>query len=141
MADVHVPAPPQIGLFACSSAASNTGSLAAMASLEVVRQLGSSRVGICSLPALLAEVPRQTTLVRKIERIVVVDGCHNACAKRLLAGRGVQPDVYVNLEQDLGIAKLGPFTSLEWTAEEVQTVAAAIIVAIGAEEVAGGQAP
>jgi len=125
---------PQVGLFACFSGGSNTGSLTGLAALEVVRRLGGERVGICSLPALLNQVPRQSALVKKIGKIVVIDGCHNACARQLLAGVGIEPDVYLNLEEHLGIAKSGPFTSLEFTEQEVQTVAEALIAAIQAEE-------
>ena len=123
---------PKVGLFACFSGASNTGSLTGMAALEVVRRLGSDAVGICSLPATLSEVPRQSALVRKIEKIVVIDGCHNQCAYKLLAGVGIKPDVYLNLEADLRIVKNGPFTSLEFTDQGVQTAADALIAAIEA---------
>ena len=121
---------PKVGLFACFSGGSNSGSLTGMAALEVVRRLGSEMVGICSLPAVLNQVPRQSALVKKIGKIVVVDGCHNQCARKLLAGFGIEPDVYLNLEQDLGIAKSGPFTSLEFTEQEVQTVADALVAAV-----------
>ena len=131
MAAQQVPKLPRFGLFACFSGGSNTGSLTGMAALEVVRRLGSEMVGICSLPALLSEVPRQSNLVKKIEKIIVVDGCHNACARRLLSGVGIEPAIYLNLEKDLGIAKNGPFTSLEFTNLEVQAVANALITLIG----------
>lgn len=121
---------PRVGLFACFSGGSNTGSLVGMAALEVVRRLGNDVVGICSLPAVLNQVPRQSALVRKIERLVVIDGCHNACARQLLAGVGIVPDVYLNLEEHLGIAKKGPFTSLEFTSQEVQAVADALVMAV-----------
>jgi len=121
---------PQVGLFACFSGGSNTGSLTGLAALEVVRRLGGERVGICSLPALLNQVPRQSALVKKIGKIVVIDGCHNACARQLLAGVGIEPDGYLNLEEHLGIAKSGPFTSLEFTEQQVQAVADALVTAI-----------
>ncbi len=124
---------PQVGLFACFSGGSNTGSLAGLAALEVVRRLGGERVGICSLPAVLNQVPRQSALVKKIGKIVVIDGCHNACARELLTGVGITPAVYLNLEQDLGIAKSGPFTSLEFTDQEVQAAVDALIAAIEAD--------
>jgi uncharacterized metal-binding protein len=123
---------PSVGLFACFSGGSNTGSLSGLAALEVVKRLGSEKVGICSLPAFLNQVPRQSALVKKIGKIVVIDGCHNQCARKLLAGFGIDPNVYLNLEEDLGIAKNGPFTSLEFTPEQVQAVADAIVAAIEA---------
>ena len=69
MATKQVPQLPRVGLFACFSGGSNSGSLAGMAALEVVRRLGSETVGICSLPAVLNQVPRQSALVSKKERI------------------------------------------------------------------------
>jgi len=122
---------PQVGLFACFSGGSNTGSLTGLAALEVVRRLGGERVGICSLPAVLNQVPRQSALVRKIEKIVVIDGCHNACARQLLAEKGITPDVYLNLETDLRLSKLGPFSSLEFTDEELSRVVDAVLAAVG----------
>jgi len=122
---------PKAGLFACFSGGSNTGSLTGMAALEVVRRLGNDRVGICSLPAVLNQVPRQSALVQQIERLVVMDGCHNACARQLLAGVGIVPDVYLNLETDLHLSKLGPFSSLEFTDEEISQVVDAVLAAVG----------
>ncbi|MGC8787327.1 MAG: putative zinc-binding protein [Anaerolineae bacterium] len=121
---------PKVGLFACASGGSNTGALAAMAALEVVRRLGSDVMGICSLPATLNEVPRQSALVKKMETIVVLDGCHQQCAKQLLEMIGIKPALYLNIEQDLGIQKLGPFTSLRFTNEQVQAVTDALVTAI-----------
>lgn len=121
---------PQVGIFACFSGGSNSGTLTGMAALEAVRRLGSDLVGICSLPATLRAVPRQSALVRKIERIIVVDGCRNRCARGLLERQGITPAKYLNLEEDLGIAKSGPFTSWEFTDQEVQIVADALVAAI-----------
>jgi len=120
---------PKVGLFACFSGGSNTGSLTGMAALEVVRRLGDEKVGVCSLPAILNEVPRQSAMIRQIEKLLVIDGCHNACARQLLADKGIVPDVYLNLETDLHLTKQGPFSSLAFTADEVNLVADAIIAA------------
>jgi uncharacterized metal-binding protein len=122
---------PRVGLFACFSGGSNTGSLTGLAALEVVRRLGSETVGICSLPAVLNQVPRQSALVRKIEKLVVMDGCHNECARQLLAEKGIVPDVYLNLETDLHLSKQGPFSSLAFTDDEVHQVADAVAAALG----------
>ena len=114
---------PSIGIFACFSGGSNTGSLTGMAALEIVKRLGGDRVGICSMPATLSGVPRQTALVKKISKIVIIDGCHNQCARNLLAGVGIEPALYVNLEEQLGLDKLGPFTSLDYSQQDVMRVA------------------
>jgi uncharacterized metal-binding protein len=120
---------PKVGLFACFSGGSNTGSLAGLAALEAVRRLGNETVGICSLPAVLNQVPRQSALVKQIENLMVIDGCRNACARHLLAEKGIEPDVYLNLETDLSLAKQGPFSSLAFTDDQVKRVADAIIAA------------
>jgi uncharacterized metal-binding protein len=121
---------PRVGLFACFSGGSNTGTLTGIAALEVVRRLGEEAVGICSLPAILNQVHRQSALVKKIEKLIVIDGCHNDCARHLLAKTDIAPSVYLNLESDLNISKQGPFSSLDFTDEEVNRVADAIIARI-----------
>ena len=134
MATKQVPKLPRVGLFACFSGGSNTGSLTGMAALEVVRRLGNETVGICSLPATLNRVPRQSALVERIEKLIVIDGCHNGCARQLLTERGIAPSVYLNLETDLNFIKQGPFSSLAFTDEEVNRVADAIIAKIQKQE-------
>jgi len=131
MATRQVPHLPRVGLFACSSGGSNTGSLTGLAALQVVRRLGSETIGICSLPALLNQVPRQSALVKRIKKLVVIDGCHNQCARQLLAEWGIVPGVYLNLETDLHFSKQGPCSSLAFAEEEDDRVADAIIAAMG----------
>ena len=130
MATKQAPELPRVGLFACFSGGSNTGSLTGMAALEVVRRLGNETVGICSLPATLNQAVRQSALVERLDKLIVVDGCHNGCARQLLAQAGIAPSVYLNLETDLHISKQGPFTSLAFTDEEVSRVADAIVAAM-----------
>jgi len=121
---------PKAGLFACFSGGSNTGTLAGMAALEAVKRLGNESLGICSLPAVLNQVPRQSALVTQLENLIVIDGCRNACARHLLAEKSIEPDVYLNLEKDLHLTKQGPFSSLAFTDDEVNRVADAIIAAL-----------
>ena len=118
---------PKIGLVVCNSAASNTGHLTGLASLEVIKRLGSEKVGICSLPALANNIPRQTMLVKKIEHLIVIDGCRNGCARKILNTLGIKYEKYLNLEYDLGINKLGPFSTMNYSREDVEKVSSAII--------------
>jgi len=118
---------PKIGLVACNSGASNTGHLTGLAALEVVKKFGSEKVGICSLPALANNIPRQTILVKKIQHLIVIDGCRNECARKILNTLGIKYEKYLNLEYDLQINKLGPFTTLEYSEEDVIKVSSAII--------------
>jgi uncharacterized metal-binding protein len=118
---------PEIGLVVCNSGASNTGQLTGLAALEVVRKLGSDKIGICSLPALANKIPRQVMLVKKIKRLIVVDGCRNECSRKILDTLGIKYDEYLNLENDLGIRKLGPFTTMNYSKEDVEKVSLAIM--------------
>jgi uncharacterized metal-binding protein len=118
---------PKIGLVACNSGASNTGHLTGLAALEVVKKFGSEKVGICSLPALANNIPRQTMLVKKIEHLIVIDGCRNECARKILNTLGIKYEKYLNLEYDLGINKLGPFSTMNYSREDVEKVSSAII--------------
>ena len=118
---------PKIGLVVCNSGASNTGHLTGLASLEVIKRLGSEKVGICSLPALANNIPRQTMLVKKIEHLIVIDGCRNECARKILNTLGIKYEKYLNLEYDLGINKLGPFSTMNYSREDVEKVSSAII--------------
>jgi len=118
---------PKIGLVVCNSGASNTGHLTGLASLEVIKRLGSEKVGICSLPALANNIPRQTMLVKKIEHLIVIDGCRNECARKILNTLGIKYEKYLNLEYNLGINKLGPFSTMNYSREDVEKVSSAII--------------
>ena len=118
---------PKIGLVICNSGASNTGHLTGLAALEVVKRLGSEKVGICSLPALANKIPRQTMLVKKIEHLIVIDGCRNECSRKILNTLGIKYDKYLNLEYGLGIKKLGPFSTMNYSEEDVEKISSAII--------------
>lgn len=118
---------PENGIVVCNSGASNTGHLTGLAALEVVKRLGGEKVGICSLPALANKIPRQTALVKKIEHLTVIDGCPNECAKKILNALDIRYDKYLNLEYDLGIKKLGPFSSMNYSEEDVEKVTSAIM--------------
>ena len=118
---------PKIGLVVCNSGASNTGHLTGLAALEVVKRLGSEKVGICSLPALANNIPRQTMLVKKIEHLIVIDGCRNECSRKILNTLGIKYDKYLNIEHDLGIKKLGPFSTMNYSEDDVEKVSSAIM--------------
>ena len=127
---------PKIGLLICNSGSSNSGTLTGIAGMEVVKELGGDRVGICSLPALANEIPRQVATIKNLKHLMVVDGCRNACAKKVAEKLSLSRELYLNLEDDLHIAKLGPFTTLQVSVEDVQKVKEAIQARIGA---LGGQ--
>ena len=111
---------PRIGLLTCNSGASNTGSLTGIAAIEIIKEFDD--VGILSLPSLANNVSRQVMVTKDIQYIVVVDGCKNSCAKKVLEKLGLEYDAYLNIEKDIGIRKIGPFSTLEYSQEEVEKV-------------------
>jgi len=108
---------PKIGLLVCGSNASNTGGITAQAALETIKE--REEAGILSLPALANAVERQIALAKKVSHVMVVDGCKNACARKIAENMGIEYDAYVNLEYDLKIKKKGPFTTTQYTSEDV----------------------
>ena len=117
---------PKIGLLICNSGSSNSGTLTGIASMEVVKELGGDRVGICSLPALVHEIPRQVATVKDLKHLMVIDGCRNACAKKVAEKLSLSKEVYLNLEDDLKIGKSGPFSTFQYSVEDVRKVKEAI---------------
>ena len=111
---------PKVGLVICNSGSSNSGFITGLAATRVLAELGED-IGICSLPAIANKVPRQVAVVKRIPHIVVVDGCHNSCASKILDQLGIHYDACINLE-DLGIKKLGPFTTLKYSQEDLEKV-------------------
>jgi uncharacterized metal-binding protein len=117
---------PKIGLLICNSGSSNSGNLTGIAALEVVRESDTGQLGICSLPALANEIPRQVLTVKNLEHLIIVDGCRNSCAKKVAEKLSLSFDGYVNLENDLKIKKLGPFSTLVYSQDQVNQVMEAI---------------
>jgi uncharacterized metal-binding protein len=117
---------PKIGLLICNSGSSNSGTLTGVAAMEVVKELGSDLVGICSLPALANGIPRQVLTAKKLEHLIVVDGCSNSCARKVAEKSSLSYENYLNLEKDLKIDKLGPFSTLQYSNEDLSKVTQAI---------------
>jgi len=117
---------PRIGLLVCNSGASNSGTLTGIAAMEIVKESGGDLVGICSLPALANEIPRQLSITKNLKHLIVIDGCSNTCAKKVAEHLGLTLDSCLNLENDLMMQKAGPFTTLQYSGEDVNKVKEAI---------------
>ncbi|RLE56227.1 MAG: hypothetical protein DRJ30_02500 [Candidatus Methanomethylicota archaeon] len=87
----------------CNSGVSNTGTLTGLAAFDVVKKLGEENIEIYSLPTLVNKIPRQSMIIKKIERLIIVDGCHSKCAKKILDSLGIKYAGYLNLEYVLKI--------------------------------------
>jgi len=111
---------PKIGLVICNSGSSNSDFITRLAATRALTEFGED-VGICSLPAIANKIPRQMAMIKRMSHIVVVDGCHNRCASKILSQLGIRYDAYINLE-DLGIKKLGQFTTLKYSQENLKRV-------------------
>jgi uncharacterized metal-binding protein len=110
----------------CNSGSSNSGTLTGIAAVEVLKGLSGDLVGICSLPALANEIPRQVLSVKNLQHLIIVDGCRNSCAMKVARKLSLSHDAYVNLENDLNIEKLGPFSTLQYSEEDLAKVTQAI---------------
>ena len=117
---------PKIGLLICNSGSSNSGTLTGIGAMEVIKEFSSDLVGICSLPALANEIPRQVLTVKNLQHLIIVDGCRNSCAMKVAKKLSLSHDAYVNLENDLKIEKLGPFSTLQYSNEDLSKVTQAI---------------
>jgi uncharacterized metal-binding protein len=122
---------PRVGLSICHSGSYNSGTLTGIAAMEAVKELGGDRLGICSLPALAHEIPRQVAIVKNLGHLVVIDGCRNACARKVAEKLSLSVDGYLNLEDELKIGKLGFFSTLEYSTEDVRRVKEAVQARIG----------
>ena len=109
---------PNIGLIVCNSAASNSGMMAGLVAIEAVRRF-KDEVSVLSLPTLVNNVLRQSSALKRVKHIIIIDGCHQECARKIAEKLGIKYDAYVKLEYNLGIMKLGPFTTLRYTEENL----------------------
>jgi uncharacterized metal-binding protein len=94
--------------------------------MEVLKELSGDLIGICSLPALANEIPRQVLTVKDLQHLIIIDGCRNSCAMKVATKLSLSHDAYVNLENDLKIEKLGPFSTLQYSDEDLSKVTHAI---------------
>lgn len=107
-------------LLVCFGGMSNVGTLSGLAALEVAR---AGEATIFCLASLANGDPVVRERLGKAARIVTVDGCPLACAKRIAEKAGFPPHRALVLSQDLGIKK-GPPTDVS---EEMVTNASALI--------------
>jgi len=85
--------------------------------------------------ALAAGVPKHFRTMQRLEKVIVIDGCPNACVRKIVEQTGARMDGYINLGKDLKIKKIGPFKPLAYAPEDLERAVAAIIAKI--QETAG----
>ena len=121
---------PRVGIFYCGGAMSSAGELTSVAAFEVLKRLGPEVVGMGCVSALAAGVPKHFRTMQSVEKVLVIDGCYNACVHKIVEQTGAKMDGYINFGKDLQIKKIGPFKPLDYTQEDLERAVAAIIAKI-----------
>lgn len=113
-----------IVLVACSGI-SNTGKLTTQAALALMQKWPGRFLWthVKKSAALLGEE------VREADRVVVIDGCHDCCATKKLAGTTVFPHYHI-IATDLGIEKNG---MADVQNAEIEKVVAAVRTTLSGE--------
>ena len=118
---------PENALFCCFGCMSSVGTLTGVAILEAYKKLDKKKSGLFCTSAIAAGVPKHRKTTEQAKRIIVVDGCYNQCARKILETAGFKVDRYLNLLEDLKIPKVGPFKPFDYTAEDLDRVVNEII--------------
>lgn len=92
-------------VYVCSGGLSNTGLTAALASTEVVNELGLDKVGIGCLAALPSQVGPVIGKTNAAKKVVTVDGCPMRCARKIVENAGFKITRGIVLTEDIGIKK------------------------------------
>jgi uncharacterized metal-binding protein len=118
---------PENALFCCFGCMSSVGTLTGVAILEAYKKLDKKKSGLFCTSAIAAGVPKHRKTTEKAKRIIIVYGCYNQCARKILETAGFKVDRYLNLLEDLKIPKVGPFKPFDYTAEDLDRVVNEII--------------
>jgi uncharacterized metal-binding protein len=120
---------PENAIFCCFGCMSSVGALTGVAVLEAYKQMDQKRNGLFCTSAIAAGVPKHRKSTEKAKRIIVVDGCYNKCARKILEKDGFKVDRYLNLLLDLKIPKIGPFKPFDYSADDLDKAVRAILKA------------
>ena len=118
---------PENALFVCFGVMSSSGTLTGVAALEAMKKLDPKKTGLFCTSALAADVPKHKKTTQAAKKIIVIDGCANRCASRIVEKSGFKVGKALNLVKDLGIEKRGPFRPFDYTPEELQKTVDAIV--------------
>jgi uncharacterized metal-binding protein len=78
-------------------------------------------------------VPKHRKTTELAKRIIVVDGCYNRYATKILEKAGFKIDKTLNLMFDLKIPKIGPFKPFDYKEEDLEKAVTEIIRLCGGE--------
>jgi uncharacterized metal-binding protein len=92
-------------IYACFGGFSNTGLVAALASLEAVKELGLDKACIGCLAGLSTQVPPVIEKTKVAKKVLTVDGCPMECSKKVVQGAGFKISRSLVLVRDIGMTK------------------------------------
>jgi uncharacterized metal-binding protein len=118
---------PENAIFCCFGCMSSVGTLTGVAVLEAYKRLDKENNGLFCTSAIAVGVPKHRRTAERAKRIIVVDGCYNKCATKILERAGFKIDKTLNLLLDLKIPKIGPFKPFDYKEEDLEKAVAEII--------------
>ncbi len=92
-------------MFVCSGGMSNAGIMTMLAGLDVVKEQGLEKVGIGCLAAVPGKPPAIIGKARAARKLIVVDGCENGCARKIVETGGLRPTRHIVLTRDVPMKK------------------------------------
>ena len=92
-------------VYACFGCFSNTGIVAGLGSLEVVKELGLGEVAVGCLAALSTGVKSVIEKTRAAKKVITVDGCQMECARKVVEGAGFKHHKSIVLVRDIRMTK------------------------------------
>ncbi len=126
---------PENAIFCCFGCMSSVGTLTGVAVLEAYKRLDKEKNGLFCTSAIAAGVPKHRKTTERAKKIIVVDGCLNKCATKILEKDGIKIDKTLNLVLDLKIPKIGPFKPFDYKEEDLENTVNEIIRLCGPEYV------
>lgn len=122
--DQHVP---ENAIFCCFGCMSSAGTLTGVAALEAYKRLDKENTGLFCTSAIAAGIPKHRKTTEKAKTIIVIDGCQNRCATKILEKDGITIHKTLNLVQDLKIPKVGPFKPFDFKQKDMDKTVEEII--------------
>ncbi len=92
-------------IFACSGGLSNAAMVTWLAAFEVVKELGLQKVAVGCLAALSTGLPKMLAMAQAARKVIVVDGCPKACARRTVEAAGLKSAAEIVVTRDVPMNK------------------------------------
>ena len=107
-------------VFSCSGGLSNVGLATTLAGIEVVKELGLRKVAVGCLAGLpKGNVPGIFAKGKAARKIVTVDGCPFACARKIVEAAGLPIAKAIVLSEDVPMRKIIFHEELDGTPKDL----------------------